>query len=69
MTFNREDVSILKDVLKTEITLDYYGDFKSLLDRVFPITYYSGREILDRLNEHRKLFIDIEENKLTGYIL
>ena len=48
-------MSKLKDVSETEITLDYYDDFKSLHDRVFPNTYYSGREILDRLNEHGKV--------------
>lgn len=68
LTFNQEDKYKLKDISETELSLNYYEDFRRLHDRVFPNTYYSGSEILDRLNEHRKVFIDLEENKLTGYI-
>jgi len=39
-----------------------------LHDRVFPNTYYSGNQIIERLNDHRKVFMDIKNNSLAGYI-
>lgn len=68
LSFEQIDTLKLRDIPITELSTGYYNDMKSLHDRVFPNTYYSGNEIIERLNYHRKVFIDVEGNSLTGYI-
>ncbi len=40
---------------------------QALHDRLFPHTYYSGQQMLDRLNEVRKVFVITEGASLQGY--
>lgn len=54
------DVSSLSPVYEKPMTL--------LHDFAFPNTYYSGNEILERLNERQRVFIHTIEDKLSGYI-
>jgi ribosomal protein S18 acetylase RimI-like enzyme len=51
-----------------EMTSEFLEDMKNLHDEIFPSTYYSGAQIIERINTHRKVFIHTEENKLAGYI-
>jgi ribosomal protein S18 acetylase RimI-like enzyme len=43
-----------------------FAAFVSLHDQVFPGTYYDGKEILERLNDQRALFV-LGESELLGY--
>ncbi|CAG9621800.1 GNAT family N-acetyltransferase [Sutcliffiella rhizosphaerae] len=52
----------------TELTPPLYDEMKSLHDSSFPNTYYSGQEIIDRMNDNRKVFIFEKDQKLAGYI-
>lgn len=52
----------------TELTENYYKDMKQLHDNVFPNTYYSGEQIINRLNDNRKVLIITKQNQLLGYI-
>lgn len=51
-----------------EITADYYADFISLHDAVFPDTYYNGKAVIRRLGDEHKLFIIIEAKRMLGYV-
>lgn len=50
-----------------EITPEYYSEFIQLHDKSFLNTYYTGKEILDLLNENNKLFVCIKQECLAGY--
>lgn len=45
----------------------YKSEWIHLHDRLFPNTYYSGNQILERLNDHRKLFLAVDNGELLGY--
>lgn len=68
LSFERTYAHKLQDISIIELSTVYYEDMQLLHDKVFPNTYYSGSQIIERLNNHRKVFIDIKNNKLTGYI-
>jgi ribosomal protein S18 acetylase RimI-like enzyme len=65
--FGRESLASLPDSEARELTSEYSAAFQALHDQVFPRTYYSGRQILERINEHRKLFAIVESGVLLGY--
>jgi len=68
LVFERKDITDLQDITMIELSSDYYEDMKSLHDKIFPNTYYSGSQIIDRINDYRKVFIDVKNNRLSGYI-
>jgi ribosomal protein S18 acetylase RimI-like enzyme len=42
--------------------------FEQLHDRLFPDTYYAGRQIIGRLDQRRKVFVALEDTALQGYV-
>lgn len=68
LKFERSHIDNLNDIPIIELSPDYYKDMQLLHDKVFPNTYYSGNQIIERLDDHRKVFVDIKDNKLAGYI-
>ncbi|MBS4537716.1 GNAT family N-acetyltransferase [Clostridium sp. D2Q-11] len=66
--FERRNISKLLGIPNIELSPIYYQDMESLHDKVFPKTYYTGKEIIERLNNYRKVFINTENNDLAGYI-
>ncbi|WP_270179738.1 GNAT family N-acetyltransferase [Alkalihalobacillus sp. CinArs1] len=66
LEFNRQ--SFRRENKLEEISDDYIIPFISLHDQTFSNTYYSGGQIVERLNDTRKVFITSEEGTLTGYI-
>ena len=58
--FNPVDYSYI-----AELTEDQYEDFCALHDKLFPGTYYSGRDIIGRSDNVRKVFVT---DPVTGYI-
>lgn len=51
-----------------EINNIFSNSFTELHDKLFPGTYYSGANILDRLDEKSKVFFISENHDLSGYI-
>ncbi len=51
-----------------ELPNEFRSDFIHLHQRAFPRSYYNGQQILDRLNNDRKVFITLEHNVFAGYI-
>lgn len=50
------------------ITEQRNGEMIRLHNLAFPDTYYTGEQIINRINEHRKVFFYEREDKLAGYI-
>lgn len=68
LTFYRDDKNKLADVDMIELNQNYFSDMKELHDQEFPDTYYSGQQILDRINTQRKVFILNNHHGLSGYV-
>ncbi|WP_028594749.1 GNAT family N-acetyltransferase [Paenibacillus assamensis] len=68
LKFQQADRCKLTEAGADELTEYYYADMIELHDHVFPNTYYSGQQIVERVNEHRKVFIIKNETDLSGYI-
>lgn len=68
LVFERNKSHELKSVSIEELTPEYYSDMVQLHDKTFPNTYYSGHEIIERLNDFRKVFIITNKDRLYGYI-
>lgn len=52
-----------------EITPDYVNAFIALHDASFPNTYYSGQEIMSRLQDDHRIFIAVDhQQSLLGYV-
>lgn len=52
-----------------EITQDYVNAFIGLHDASFPNTYYSGEEIISRLQDDQRIFIAVDhQQSLLGYV-
>ncbi len=46
----------------------FHSEFIALHDTIFPGTYYTGQQIIDRLNETEQVFVYIDEAVVQGYI-
>ncbi|WP_017187290.1 GNAT family N-acetyltransferase [Alkalibacillus haloalkaliphilus] len=68
LTFERNDRHELKSDSIDEMTPAYYDDMKQLHDEAFPGAYYSGQQIIERLDEDKKVFIKTNDGALIGYI-
>lgn len=57
-----------RDALLEELAPAHFLQMRQLHEKAFPGAYYNGQQILDRLNEHRKVFNLIDGDRLRGYI-
>jgi ribosomal protein S18 acetylase RimI-like enzyme len=51
-----------------EITPPQWHSFITLHEETFPSTYYSGREIVERLGKENKLFVQADGETVLGYV-
>jgi ribosomal protein S18 acetylase RimI-like enzyme len=65
--FGRESLASLPATEAQELSGEHSAAFQALHDQVFPRTYFSGRQILERINQHRKLLTIVESGVLLGY--
>lgn len=68
LTFHQDCLSELKEVPIIELSQEYYLDMKQLHEQAFPNTYYDGQQIIERLNQNRKVFMIKDNENLIGYI-
>ncbi|MCU9614173.1 GNAT family N-acetyltransferase [Caldibacillus lycopersici] len=68
LAFPKENQSLVKKTAIAELSPDYVADMQQLHDEIFPNTYYSGKQIIERLNDYRKIFIATNLQSLAGYI-
>lgn len=52
----------------SELVPDFFEAFKALHDRSFPGAYYSGAQIINRLDEQNKVFVIAKNKTLQGYV-
>ncbi|QOR64944.1 GNAT family N-acetyltransferase [Cytobacillus suaedae] len=64
---NKDNFVKSSDRAKFELNLEDITGFIALHDQIFPNTYYSGRDIIDRLSEVNKIFIS-KDSELKGYV-
>ncbi|MGV2939159.1 GNAT family N-acetyltransferase [Mesobacillus sp. LC4] len=68
LSFHRSRLQELEDDKLHELEEQNVPDMIELHNQSFPETYYSGEQIINRLNEDRKVFIVATEGRLSGYI-
>lgn len=68
LNITRNNVKELEENCILELTEEYYLEMVQLHDNSFPNTYYNGQQIINRLNENRKVFIIVNNGQLCGYI-
>lgn len=68
LVFHRGDRHLVQDASVDELSKEFFADMEALHDSTFPNTYYNGKQILEKINEHNKVFIITENNELCGYI-
>jgi ribosomal protein S18 acetylase RimI-like enzyme len=68
LSFQRSSLQELEESKLPELGKQYIPEMIHLHDQSFPETYYSGEQIINRLNEKRKVFIFETEGRLCGYI-
>lgn len=66
-SLDRKNFSDVPSPLITPYNQSYKNELIQLHERLFPMTYYSGNQILKRLNDHRKLFLAVDSGELLGY--
>jgi ribosomal protein S18 acetylase RimI-like enzyme len=65
--FGRASLASLPAAEARELTDEHSAAFQALHAQLFPRTYLSGRQILERINEQHKLFAIVESDALLGY--
>ncbi|MFN7250317.1 MAG: GNAT family N-acetyltransferase [Anaerobacillus sp.] len=68
LQFSRDRKDELEDVPILELREEYFIEMVKLHEETFPGTYYTGQQIIDRLNENRKVFIIVNNNQVSGYV-
>ncbi|MGD7055103.1 GNAT family N-acetyltransferase [Sutcliffiella horikoshii] len=68
LIMRRNDYSASQVSKLSFLTEQRNGEMIRLHNLAFPDTYYTGEEIINRINEHRKVFCYIKDDKLAGYI-
>lgn len=68
LNFNRNRMDELDEVPILELKEEFFTEMKQMHDQSFPDTYYNGQQIIDRLNEDRKVFMIVKNGHLSGYI-
>jgi ribosomal protein S18 acetylase RimI-like enzyme len=68
LTFNRDNIDSLEELPIVEMKKDFYSEFEKFHDHTFPGTYYSGKQIVEQIHEHNKVFVTMADGLLSGYI-
>lgn len=68
LEIERSTIDNLDEIHLMELDIKDYESMEELHDKSFPNTYYSGEEIISRLNNNRKVFVCKEADELAGYI-
>lgn len=68
LQLEREKFNLTSELNVQKLTPEYYQQFEQLHDYIFPRTYFSGQEILAKLDEQNQVFILIENKELMGYV-
>ena len=67
MAFERGQLSQLPPAEPVRLTPELHEQFIALHEASFPNTYYSGAEIISRINDHQQVFVVTAGDTLLGY--
>jgi ribosomal protein S18 acetylase RimI-like enzyme len=65
---NNNKIDDVQDPHIIELNEQYYSSVEFLHDKMWPTSYYSGKQIIEKLDERTKIFINVDGDKLRGYI-
>jgi ribosomal protein S18 acetylase RimI-like enzyme len=68
LRFSRSQLKTLPNPQGEELQQPDHSAFIRLHDEAFSGTYYSGREIIGRLNQTQKFFVLKDQEQLAGYV-
>jgi ribosomal protein S18 acetylase RimI-like enzyme len=68
LRFRRHKLAALPRAEAPELEPRHYDGFVRLHEATFPNTYYSGKQVIERLNAHNKVFIVSDGAVVQGYI-
>ncbi|MBN1857845.1 GNAT family N-acetyltransferase [Candidatus Bipolaricaulota bacterium] len=71
LSLHRHDVAAPDKEIDRVRSIDpaRYAAFVALQERLFPKTYYTGQQILDRMGDNVQVFVVAEEDDVIGYIV
>lgn len=68
--FSLERKAYIKQAISTDIMdfqESYFEQFETLHNGLFPNTYYTARQIVEKLDDHHRLLLAVEDGRLLGY--
>ena len=68
MRFTREQARALPAATAPELLTHHIPAFQTLHDQTFPGTYYTGRQLVEKIDDHAQAFVVEEAGALLGYI-
>lgn len=68
LIFNRSKALSIPGMEVSELAPQNFKCFQALHDNIFPHTYYSGRQITEKIDKLNKIFVIKDKGNIAGYI-
>jgi ribosomal protein S18 acetylase RimI-like enzyme len=68
LIFQRSNLTGLPEIHEPQLDEGFAGQMQRLHDQLFPGTYYSGKQLLGKIDQHHKIFMVAKAKSLLGYI-
>lgn len=68
LTYKQGQLTAVADYKRSALSELDYGNFMRLHDKIFPNTYYSGQEILKRIDDTKQVFVVKSSEEFIGYV-
>lgn len=68
LVFKRFSLGNLPAVSESKVTPAFAGQFQNLHDKLFPGTYYNGKQLYEKIDETHQVFTASEAGRLQGYV-
>jgi len=71
LSFKRNDLEKLNSIQDPTIIKlreEFFESFQQLHDKIWPNSYFSGKQLIERRSDRNKILLEIEGKKLRGYI-
>ena len=68
LVFRRGSLTGLPEIHEPQLEEGYASQLQILHDQLFPGTYYSGKQLLGKIDQHHKIFAVTKAESLLGYI-
>lgn len=68
LTYLQDQLTVVADYKGSLLSEQDYSNFIKLHDKMFPNTYYSGQEILERIDDTKQVFVIKDSKRFIGYV-